>query len=534
MVLISKNPDSNLKVLDKPEEYYRRVIRDLILTLNSRAEAYSDIKDLERDFCDDTGLNPQSVAFEFGFPTFDLFIRSSHVRKYVLIIPDEEGNAVFYPKEDPRIKHIRHHQEVANYATGRKKELDQQDKIARAMAPAFRPQLIEGKRRIIDIAHELGAEDRHITYQQIQEAYLKKYDVILNQVELRKFFQRATPSQILITLFNDEFEFFKDSQMSGMIVLKFKIPYKDILTLHEDMLNFQKDFVKHRPKPMKFVPLNYDRSFPAKEKPKRELNIKPILPSIEKNILDKIQGPDLFGELEETPENQNDDDDPHSDSETNDCVEPSNSKDAVGSFPGKTHRRRYNYSSSEEDSDDDNNGDDRVKVPDTRKQNSGNLSPKCDSDEADNTKLLEKIRDCGTKERNSKNDDSSDTSSISDYVKVKKQEENKEGQHGERISYSTSEENEGNKKPLQSRNNIVAADLAPESKALMKVIVAVVHFRAPKLLELEQLMNTLDGLDPDYEVALMDNTLSEFIELYCKEYIHIGMYNDLVLLGYRG
>lgn len=44
--------------------------------------------------------------------------------------------------------------------------------------------------------------------------------------ELRKYFKRGTPSQILITLFNDEFEFFKDSQMSGMIVLKFKIPYK--------------------------------------------------------------------------------------------------------------------------------------------------------------------------------------------------------------------------------------------------------------------------------------------------------------------
>ncbi|KAI1713547.1 hypothetical protein DdX_09063 [Ditylenchus destructor] len=359
MVLISKNPDSNQKVLDKPEEYYRRVIRDLILTLNSRAQAYSDVQDLERDFCDDTGLNPQTVAFDFGFPTFDLLIRSSHMRKYLLIIPDDEGNAVFYPKEDPRIKHIRHHQEVANYAAGRKKELDQQDKIARAMAPAFRPQLIEGKRRIIDIAHELGAEERHITYCQIQQEYQKKYDVILNQVELRKYFKRGTPSQILITLFNDEFEFFKDSQMSGMIVLKFKIPYKDILALHEEMMNFQKDFVKHRPKPMKFVPLNYDRSFPAKQKPKRELNIKPILPSIEKNILDKIQGPDLFGELEETPEKQ--DDDPHSDSETNDCVEPSDTKDAVGSFHGKTHRRRYCYSSSEEDSDVDNDGDDRVK-----------------------------------------------------------------------------------------------------------------------------------------------------------------------------
>lgn len=47
---------------------------------------------------------------DFGFSSFELFIKSDLMRKYVCVDLNKEGNVIYLPQDDPKIAHIRENQ----------------------------------------------------------------------------------------------------------------------------------------------------------------------------------------------------------------------------------------------------------------------------------------------------------------------------------------------------------------------------------------------------------------------------------------
>lgn len=66
-------------------------------------------------FCSgDTGFNPELVAQTFGYPTFEQFLKSDLLKKYVRMTVNRNDTPVFCPHDDVKLEHIRNYQSASH------------------------------------------------------------------------------------------------------------------------------------------------------------------------------------------------------------------------------------------------------------------------------------------------------------------------------------------------------------------------------------------------------------------------------------
>uniref|UniRef100_A0A915EHZ7 DUF7515 domain-containing protein n=1 Tax=Ditylenchus dipsaci TaxID=166011 RepID=A0A915EHZ7_9BILA len=80
------------KQVEKPS--IKKIIYELLLTLNSRARPYTEIRIWKGTFSAFPlalkRIQPALLAYEMGFPTFEAFIKCDEMSKYVSIRLDDD------------------------------------------------------------------------------------------------------------------------------------------------------------------------------------------------------------------------------------------------------------------------------------------------------------------------------------------------------------------------------------------------------------------------------------------------------------
>jgi len=173
------------------------------------------------------------VASHGGFANFELLLKSDLLKPVVSIEIGRDGQPVYMPKADPRFKHIRDIQIASFQYQNDKADRDEQEKINRANLPENRGKLFEGRKILTQLVFELGGEKRDIDYDEVRKLYEEKFGRVLDQDELKSYFQRRTISRILDNYLSDEIIRSVCAQYEGKIFVRLKRPYHEIQKMHE-------------------------------------------------------------------------------------------------------------------------------------------------------------------------------------------------------------------------------------------------------------------------------------------------------------
>uniref|UniRef100_A0A915EER9 Uncharacterized protein n=1 Tax=Ditylenchus dipsaci TaxID=166011 RepID=A0A915EER9_9BILA len=537
-MLIQSNAEA--KELKKPKEFYKKFIDQLVLTLNSRARPYSNVHELEKDYAYDTGYNPQLVAMEFGFPTFDAFLKSDFMRPHVQMTMNDDGEPLFLPHENPIFKHIRDFQLASqNYLDGRKEKAER-EKYARAMQPEFRGNILEGKKRLVELAYELGAETKDICYPDLQAGYLKKYDNMLGAEELRKFLL--------------------DDTMSGLIFLRLKRPYKEIVEMHEKMMDLQKEYEARKSAQDKARPessQNNGRNWVKRKKvplSERQLNLVPILPQVNDDLFKGISAVHPLDDIQQPCSQQPCDSQqpcsssfqahlseemntrlPHSQFNKKDggCTTSSLYKNFEDEYGGKANRKVENtlrHLNQMSDSLDDEKHEevmpksssvllcDRPSEVLTVGPSGDSSSPRTMNGKPNRPVKVEKSMPA-----------KNDSLPLVDVLTRWRPETSSDSEEEQQLDGLTGGNIELSAKADSNSSSDRGADRA---EALRDFIHAVVHLRSPEFVDLNFLLKTVHALDPNYKIVLETMSLQQFIKRNCDNAV-VGVYKDSVLVGWR-
>uniref|UniRef100_A0A915EDM3 Uncharacterized protein n=1 Tax=Ditylenchus dipsaci TaxID=166011 RepID=A0A915EDM3_9BILA len=112
-------------------------------------------------------------------------------------------------------------------------------------------------------------------------------------------FSRDSPSKILIEMCCEEFVVSRSDLMHGMMFLRLRRPYREIVQMHTEKLALQEQYEKSKKnvqKERKFAPFPYDRSVRRKGLTNgMDLVLRPVLPKIAMEYTDEMNVETIFG-----------------------------------------------------------------------------------------------------------------------------------------------------------------------------------------------------------------------------------------------
>ncbi|KAI1724762.1 hypothetical protein Ddc_06014 [Ditylenchus destructor] len=283
------------------KEFFKYIVNQLALTMNSSPQPYTNLAKLAADFNNDWGFPASVVANRFGRTTFENFISSDEMKKYVYIDIDYNGVHKYLARpssvkrlDEDTIGHIRHNMEVGHMHSAQRAAREEREKYARAMLPRNRERVLEGRRILTRLAYQMGAETELIPYTRLREAYEVEFGRPLDAEEKRKYFMRDKTSKILEEFFNNEFELHTQEQTNA-IFIKLRRPYEEIEKEHEQL------YEAHRKVPPQAI--GFDTRRTAHRAPKAEpfgdrqlLRVIPTLPPIlEGEDVDSVRNTETTG-----------------------------------------------------------------------------------------------------------------------------------------------------------------------------------------------------------------------------------------------
>uniref|UniRef100_A0A914C2N0 Uncharacterized protein n=1 Tax=Acrobeloides nanus TaxID=290746 RepID=A0A914C2N0_9BILA len=112
-------------------------------------------------------------------------------------------------------------------------------KIIGASLPQYQAKCIEGKKRILKIAAELGGENEPVLYQKIQVKYAQIYEVPLTGDELKKYFTRSRAMSIFSTFFSKEVQISLDEKNPGNLFIQLKRPLAELQAMWKENMEIR-------------------------------------------------------------------------------------------------------------------------------------------------------------------------------------------------------------------------------------------------------------------------------------------------------
>ncbi|KAI1701683.1 hypothetical protein DdX_15936 [Ditylenchus destructor] len=226
------------------EEFFKFVSEKVKITLMSKNPPYVKIDEISKDFFDFTGFPPRETAMRFNFTTFESFLKSRMMEDHVCISMNLAGQHEFTAKvqNSNKLQHITDNVQES-YENKVKKEMKHnREKYARAMLPENRGPLLEGRKLLCRLVHELnGSEKVPVPVQAVIHQYaLENNGVALNEQERRKYFKRGNISKIIEDYCSDELEIIVYGGGTEKY-LKLRMPYNEICAMHDSILAAQQN-----------------------------------------------------------------------------------------------------------------------------------------------------------------------------------------------------------------------------------------------------------------------------------------------------
>uniref|UniRef100_A0A915EI21 Uncharacterized protein n=1 Tax=Ditylenchus dipsaci TaxID=166011 RepID=A0A915EI21_9BILA len=170
-------------------ELLEYVVDQLTATLLSKTEGcrkgFSSLTRLVECFQIDTGLYPHEVAMRLGFSNFEVFIKSSEMKKYITISLLPDGRTFFSAKlkEDwdngPLAPVLDRQTRTESVASRRVQE--EHETFARAMLEENQGRLMEGRMQLAEIVYLCGGQENNVSLQELRDGYAKKYKMELTK-----------------------------------------------------------------------------------------------------------------------------------------------------------------------------------------------------------------------------------------------------------------------------------------------------------------------------------------------------------------
>ncbi|KAI1699089.1 hypothetical protein Ddc_18750 [Ditylenchus destructor] len=228
-----------------PKDKFLNVVsRKLKTTLMSKKPPYTKIEEIAKDFSDFTGFPAKETAMRFGFNTFESFIKSHKMEEHVCISMNAEGQHEFLAKvqDSHKLQHITDNVQESYENKVQKAIKHDKEKFDRAMQPENRGLLMEGRKLLCRLVHELnGSEKVSVPVQAVIEQYAKENNnVPLNEKERRKYFKRGNIQKIIEDYCSEELELIFQGAVNEKY-LKLRMPYNEIRAMHDNILETQQN-----------------------------------------------------------------------------------------------------------------------------------------------------------------------------------------------------------------------------------------------------------------------------------------------------
>ncbi|VDN50521.1 unnamed protein product [Dracunculus medinensis] len=184
------SPDEN------DERKRHEVLKELALMVNSSLSSEPDGSSIERlraHFAINWSIHPDLLVRKYDFPTFEKFLECNEVKEYIEISGfTDKGGIVYSAKSFPQNEHILRRINDEKLTAEQREKRRKQQRLIALKKPENTEAFIEGKKRILGILLELQAYETPVSFQQVQDLYLQKYNVSLNNEEQTKLFQNKS------------------------------------------------------------------------------------------------------------------------------------------------------------------------------------------------------------------------------------------------------------------------------------------------------------------------------------------------------
>uniref|UniRef100_A0AC34G2X1 Uncharacterized protein n=1 Tax=Panagrolaimus sp. ES5 TaxID=591445 RepID=A0AC34G2X1_9BILA len=235
-----KKEEPNVK---KPtEEDLLKVCRDLWLTVISSCHPQT-AEAIENHFKIDNGYKLDQVSASLGFRSTEAFLLSDYVSSMIhpSITKDELdkfGAQRFSAVSYDDINHITDLMSESALTEEEKEARKDYFRIAKYSQLQYQEKAIEMREKLCEVVKEIMSANLTdvAAWDQIQDAYMKKFGQQLNKKHLREAFPTGHPCKIIEIYMSDEFVLVpSDNAIStGNLMLKFRRPYSEILKIFEE------------------------------------------------------------------------------------------------------------------------------------------------------------------------------------------------------------------------------------------------------------------------------------------------------------
>uniref|UniRef100_A0A914L2T0 DUF7516 domain-containing protein n=2 Tax=Meloidogyne incognita group TaxID=654580 RepID=A0A914L2T0_MELIC len=235
------------------EELMSYVREELICTIGSADSPVTIpvlITTFREDTCNDIGV----LAEKLGYPSIPAMLGSDDFRDIIepcyTDMAKGAGNVnpekvfCYKIKSRPDIAHILSSIEDAN----RFRSAKETEKFRRLQVlirdPKSSPKILMGKENLLKCLHSLGAEEREVELQELQNEYKHNYGVEMNKSELKRFFPTGKLKTIIDTYLYNDIEIFTDNNRTGSLLFKMKRTMDEVNAECEKILKERLEAIK--------------------------------------------------------------------------------------------------------------------------------------------------------------------------------------------------------------------------------------------------------------------------------------------------
>uniref|UniRef100_A0A914BZP9 Uncharacterized protein n=1 Tax=Acrobeloides nanus TaxID=290746 RepID=A0A914BZP9_9BILA len=174
----------------------------------------------------------ESIARKFDYDSILKMLLSEEFEDIIRvekISENDQDSFIFHGRDDQNTSFVTKEIHKSQQYKMIKEMKERNRRENRIYQPDYQLKAIDGKKRILDVAVELGAETRKVYFVEIMQGYLDKYKRKLDDRELGKYFEQNVKFTIFNKVFYDEVDMNTEKTEDGQTFwIQLKKPYNDI------------------------------------------------------------------------------------------------------------------------------------------------------------------------------------------------------------------------------------------------------------------------------------------------------------------